>query len=421
MIQIVDKYIREHYADAYEKVRNEAREALKTLKARTGKGNNFLGWLDLPKQDVSHLIDLKIVADEIKASGDLLVCIGIGGSYLGSKAFIHALFGEKHNIRFIGHHLSPLGINDLIDELKERDFYINVISKSGTTTEPGISFRILRELAEKKYGENAAQRIIATTDAKQGALRELTRQKGYRSFIIPDDVGGRFSVLTPVGLLPILAAGADLDQIIRGANSGFKFALSDDEQNPALSYVTSRNVCYRDGKAIEIMASMEPRLHYLSEWWKQLFGESEGKEGKGIFPASVDFTTDLHSMGQWIQDGVRNIFETFLVVDHYQKDIDIPRDEDDLDKLNYIAGKKISEVNYKAYKGTKKAHQDGGVPTLVIHFDYLDEENLAKLCVIFEVAVAISGYMLGINPFDQPGVEMYKKNMFILLGKPGVE
>jgi len=420
MIQIVDKYIKEYYKDNYKQVRDEARLALKTLIARNGKGNDFLGWLDLPDQTPAHLEHLKEIAEEIHQSGDLLVCIGIGGSYLGSKAFIHALYGENYRVKFIGHHLSPLELHDLLNELEEKDFYINVISKSGTTTEPGITFRILREFAEKKYGEDANRRIIATTDAKEGALRELTRQKGYRSFIIPDDVGGRFSVLTPVGLLPILATGADMGQIIRGAGSGFKFALTDDEDNPALNYVTSRNLCYRNGKAIEIMASMEPRLHYLSEWWKQLFGESEGKEGKGIFPASVDFTTDLHSMGQWIQDGVRNIFETFLVIDHYQKDIIIPADDANLDKLNYLAGKKMSEVNQKAYKGTKHAHEDGGVPTMVIHFDYLDEEHLAKLCVILEVSVAISGYMLGVNPFDQPGVETYKKNMFALLGKPGV-
>ncbi|MEA3392672.1 MAG: glucose-6-phosphate isomerase [Candidatus Marinimicrobia bacterium] len=420
MIQIVDKYIKERYKDNYQQVRNEARLALKTLIARNGKGNDFLGWLDLPDQTPAHLDHLKEIAEEIHRSGDLLVCIGIGGSYLGSKAFIHALYGENHRIKFIGHHLSPLELHDLLDELEEKDFYINVISKSGTTTEPGVTFRILREFAEKKYGDDANRRIIATTDAKKGALRELTRQKGYRSFIIPDDVGGRFSVLTPVGLLPILATGADMDQIIRGTVSGFKFALTDNEDNPALNYVSSRNLCYRDGKAIEIMASMEPRLHYLSEWWKQLFGESEGKDGKGIFPASVDFTTDLHSMGQWIQDGVRNIFETFLVIDHYQKDVIIPADDVNLDKLNYLAGKKLSEVNHKAYKGTKHAHEDGGVPTMVIHFDYLDEEHLAKLCVILEVSVAISGYMLGVNPFDQPGVETYKKNMFALLGKPGV-
>ena len=420
MIQIIDKYIKERYKNDYNQVRNEAQQALKTLLARDGKGNDFLGWLDLPDQTPAHLDHLKEVAEEIYRSGDLLVCIGIGGSYLGSKAFIHALYGEKHRIKFIGHHLSPLELHDLLQELEEKDFYINVISKSGTTTEPGVTFRILREFAEKKYGDNVNRRIIATTDAQKGALRELSKQNGYRSFTIPDDVGGRFSVLTPVGLLPILAAGADMDQIIRGAVSGFKFSLTDDDQNPALSYVTSRHLCYRDGKAIEIMASMEPRLHYLSEWWKQLFGESEGKEGKGIFPASVDFTTDLHSMGQWIQDGVRNIFETFLVIDHYQKDVIIPADDANLDKLNYLAGKKMSEVNQKAYKGTKHAHEEGGVPTMVIHFDYLDEEHLAKLCVIFEVSVAISGYMLGVNPFDQPGVETYKKNMFALLGKPGV-
>jgi glucose-6-phosphate isomerase len=420
MIQIIDKYIRERYDKDYAKVRNEAKAALELLQSRKGKGNDFLGWLDLPDRDPGYLQELKAVADEIKASGDLLVCVGIGGSYLGSKAFIHALYGEKHAIRFVGHHLSPLGMKDLLDELSGKDFYINVISKSGTTTEPGVAFRIVRELAEKKYGPDAKNRIIATTDKKRGALRELAQQKGYRTFVIPDDVGGRFSVLSPVGLLPILAAGADLDQIIRGAVSGFKAAFTDDELNPVLNYATSRNLCYRDGKAIEILASMEPRLHFFSEWWKQLFGESEGKDGKGIFPASVDFTTDLHSMGQWIQDGVRNIFETFLVVDHYHVYIDIPNDASDLDNLNYLAGKKLSDVNYKAYKGTKYAHEAGGVPTMVIHLDYLDEEHLAKLCVIFEVAVAVSGYMLGVNPFDQPGVEAYKKKMFELLGKPGM-
>ena len=420
MIQIIDKYVRERYRDDYDKVREEAVSAMERLKSRKGKGNDFLGWLDLPKREAEHLDVLTSVADEIKTSGDLLVCVGIGGSYLGSKAFIHALYGEKHRIRFAGHHLSPLDLNDLLDELNEKDFYVNVISKSGTTTEPGIAFRIIRDLAEKKYGAKAKDRIIATTDKKKGALRELAQRKGYRTFVIPDDVGGRFSVLSPVGLLPILAAGADLDQIIRGAVSGFKAAFNGDELNPVLNYVTSRNLCYRDGKGIEIMASMEPRLQYLSEWWKQLFGESEGKEGKGIFPASVNFTTDLHSMGQWIQDGVRNIFETFIVVDHYHVDIDIPKDDSDLDKLNYLVGKKLSDVNYKAYKGTKYAHEEGGVPTMVIHLDYLDEEHLAKLCVSFEVAVAVSGYMLDVNPFDQPGVEAYKKKMFELLGKPGV-
>ncbi len=418
MIQIIDKYIRKRYADSYSELRKEAKIALEVLRSRTGTGNDFLGWMDLPNRDTQFLNKLRKTADEIKASGDILVCIGIGGSYLGSKAFTHALYGEKHNIRFAGHHLSPLDLRDLIKELEERDFYINVISKSGTTTEPGIAFRIIRDLAEKKYGKETSKRIIATTDAKKGALRELAEQKGYRTFVIPDNVGGRFSVLSPVGLLPIMAAGADLDQIIRGAVSGFKVAFKDNELNPVLNYVTSRNCCYRNGKSIEILASMEPRLHYLSEWWKQLFGESEGKDGKGIFPASVNFTTDLHSMGQWIQDGVRNIFETFMVVDHYHRDIEIPTSDLNLDKLNYMAGKTLSEVNQKAYKGTKYAHEEGGVPTMVIHLDYLDEEHLAKLCVIFEVAVAVSGYMLGVNPFDQPGVEAYKNKMFELLGKP---
>lgn len=421
MITIIDKYIRETYLDNYFKVREEAECALELLKSRKGKGNNFLGWLDLPLQEPDYLKLLKSVSKEIHDSGDLLICIGIGGSYLGAKAFIHALYGNNHNIRFIGHHLSPLELSDLLEELEEKDFYINVISKSGTTTEPGIAFRILRNLAEKKYGVKVSQRIIATTDKNKGALRELAQQKGYRTFIIPDDVGGRFSVLTPVGLLPILAAGADLDQIIRGSSKGFKSAFQVNEENPVLNYVTSRNLCYRNGKAIEILASMEPRLHFVSEWWKQLYGESEGKGGKGIFPASVDFTTDLHSMGQWIQDGVRNIFETFMVIDHYNKDVEIPADDTDLDNLNYLAGRTLSDVNQKAYKGTKYAHKEGGVPTMVIHLDYLDEEHLSALIILFEVSVAVSGYMLNVNPFDQPGVEAYKKKMFELLGKPGVK
>lgn len=419
MITIIDKNIREEYPDKYLELRKDAESALELLKSREGKGNDFLGWLDLPKQDLEHLQLLRSTAKEIHDSSDLMICIGIGGSYLGAKAFIHALYGDKHNIRFIGHHLSPLELSDLLEELQEKDFYINVISKSGTTTEPGIAFRILRDLAEKKYGDKASQRIITTTDENKGALRELAEQKGYRTFVIPDDVGGRFSVLTPVGLLPILAAGADLDQIIRGASEGFKTAFLVNDENPVLNYVTSRNLCYRDGKAIEILASMEPRLRYFSEWWKQLYGESEGKEGKAIFPASVNFTTDLHSMGQWIQDGVRNIFETFMFINHYDKDVEIPADKSDLDNLNYLVGKKLSYVNQKAYEGTKFAHEEGGVPTMSIHLDYLDEKHLAALCVIFEVGVAVSGYILDVNPFDQPGVEAYKNKMFDLLGKPG--
>ncbi len=420
MIQFIDELIRKRYAAQFPSIQKEAENTLDHLISRTGKGNEFLGWLDLPDQSPGSVISLEKTAKEIHDSGDLLVCIGIGGSYLGAKAIIHALFGDQHRIRFIGHHLSPLELTQLLKELESRDFYINVISKSGTTTEPGIAFRILRELAEKKYKESVTKRIIVTTDANKGVLRTLADKKGYRSFVIPDNVGGRFSLLTPVGLLPILTAGANIDQIIRGAVAGFKTALSKDKQNTALQYAVSRTVCYRNGKGIELLSSFEPRLHYFSEWWKQLFGESEGKDGKGIFPASIDLTTDLHSMGQWIQDGVRSVFETFLVVDHYQEDIEIPYDETNLDTLNYLSGRSLSYVNQKAFEGTRAAHEDGGVPTAVFHLDYLDEEHLSKLCVIFEVSVALSGYMLGVNPFDQPGVEAYKRNMFKLLRKPGI-
>ncbi|MDD4961023.1 MAG: glucose-6-phosphate isomerase [Candidatus Marinimicrobia bacterium] len=419
MIRFVDRNIQSCYPKHYPAVLEEASKALKLLLSRSGKGKEYLGWLDLPGKDGAEMECLQSTATEIRDSGDLLVCVGIGGSYLGARAFIQALRGEKHCVRFAGQHLSPLGLNDLLEELKEKDFYINVISKSGTTTEPGIAFRILRAEAEKRYGNAAAKRIIATTDTRKGALRRLADEKGYRSFAIPDDVGGRYSVLSPVGLLPLFSAGLDADQILRAALAGFKTALADDADNPALRYAAARNVCYREGKGIEILANFEPRFHYVSEWWKQLCGESEGKEGKGIFPASADFTTDLHSLGQWIQEGTRSIFETFLVVDHYQNDIVIPGDPQDGDGLNYIAGMRLGYVNEKAFKGTRAAHESGGVPTMTFHLDYPDEEHLSKLIVIFETAVAVSGYMLGINPFDQPGVEAYKRNMFRLLGKSG--
>jgi len=420
MIEYYNANIRDRYEEYYPALRSEAEEKLKLLASRKGKGRELLGWLDLPDTSPDTLNPLLDTAREIHDSGDLLVCVGIGGSYLGARAFIHALFGDHHRLRFAGHHLSPLDWGELLDELETRDFYINVISKSGTTTEPGIAFRILREFAEKKYGKEASERIIATTDAEKGALCDLAKARSYRRFVIPGDVGGRFSVLTPVGLLPIIAAGADADQIIRGTSAGFKAAMTLNEKNPALNYAASRNLCYRQGKAVEILSSFEPRLRYFSEWWKQLYGESEGKDGKGIFPATAELTTDLHSMGQWIQDGVRNIFETFVIVDHYQKDIGIPEDEANRDGLNYVAGRTLGYVNYKAYEATVRAHAEGGVPAAVFHLDYLDEEHLAKLTVIFEVAVAVSGYMLGVNPFDQPGVEAYKSNMFRLLGKHGV-
>ena len=298
---------------------------------------------------------------------------------------------------------------------------MNVISKSGTTTEPGIAFRIIRELAEKKYGKKLKNRIIVTTDAEKGALKKIADQKGYRKFVIPNNVGGRFSVLTPVGLLPIVAAGLSLQSILNGAKIGLKKSLVDNEENIAIKYACNRSVLYSNGKKIEILASMEPQIHYIAEWWKQLYGESEGKNGNGIFPASVDFTTDLHSLGQLIQDGERNIFETFLVIDNYSNDVEIPYDSEDLDGLNYLSGNKLSFVNRKAYDGTFQAHIDGDVPASTLHVERLNEENLMELLVIFEVGVALSAYNSGVNPFNQPGVETYKHNMFKLLGKQEIK
>jgi glucose-6-phosphate isomerase len=400
-----------------EDVEDRTHESLHLLLDRKGPGNNFLGWMDLPLQHEEDLKFLSDVAAEIRDSGDLLVCVGIGGSYLGAKAVISSLFPDNDKIRFAGHHLSPLELNRLLLELREKDFYVNVISKSGTTTEPGVAFRFLKQLAEAKYGKDASRRIIATTDASKGALRKLSEQEGYRTFTIPDNVGGRFSVLTPVGLLPILAAGGNLTAILKGAKAGHDQGSLDDRQNPAFRYARNRKILWKNGKAIEILASFEPQIHFVAEWWKQLFGESEGKDGKGLYPASADFTTDLHSLGQWIQDGTRNVFETFLLIDYYDTDLTIKKDMQDLDGLNYLTGKTLSDINRKAYEGTRQAHEDGGVPVSAFHLNRLDEENLFELIVIFEFAIAIYGYTLGVNPFDQPGVEAYKTNMFRLLEK----
>jgi len=398
-----------------EDVEDRTHESLHLLLDREGPGNEFLGWMDLPNQKPDDLKELVDTAEEIKNSGDLLVCVGIGGSYLGAKAVISSLFPHNDRIRYAGHHLSPLELSRLLQELRNKDFYINVISKSGTTTEPGIAFRFLKQLAEEKYGSEVSKRIIATTDASKGALRKLGEQEGYRTFDIPDNVGGRFSVLTPVGLLPILAAGGDLKAILKGAQAGYREATRDDRKNMAFRYARNRKILWKNGKAIEILASFEPQIHYVAEWWKQLFGESEGKDGKGIYPASADFSTDLHSLGQWIQDGTRNIFETFLIIDHYSEDLTVLKDPRDLDGLNYLTGKTLSDINRKAYEGTRQAHEDGGVPISAFYLDHLNEENLFELLVIFEFAIAIYGYTLGVNPFDQPGVEAYKKNMFKLL------
>ncbi len=405
--------------DEVEKTKTEAQNAQELLKSRKGAGNDFLGWLDLPFQKKEDLQAIQAVADEIRQGDNLLLCIGIGGSYLGARAVIEALHGNQHAIRFAGHHLSPLGLQELLDELENRDFYVNVISKSGTTTEPGIAFRILKEYTEKRYGDDARKRIIATTDANRGALLSLAKKEGYRRFVIPDDVGGRFSVLTAVGLLPILSAGIALDEILAGAKAGMIQSLEANDDNLALKYAANRIALYRSGKKIEILANFEPRLHSLTEWWKQLYGESEGKNGQGLFPAGVDLTTDLHSMGQWIQDGERSIFETFLTIGDYGRDFLLKAEDDDADQLNYLAGKCLSLVNQKAYEGTREAHLEGGVPSSSFLLEKLDATHLFELMMIYEVGIALSGYMAGINPFDQPGVEAYKKNMFRLLGKPG--
>jgi len=425
------RYDDEHLLAAIEtplknRLAEEALTAYRTLVDGSGPGADFLGWLNLPLKEKSELSGIEKIAAEIRSSGDLLVCIGIGGSYLGTKAVIEALFPADSRIRFAGQHLSPLELGQLMAELKEKDFYINVISKSGTTTEPGVVFRMLRSLAEEKYGPSASDRIIATTDAARGALRTLSERQGYRTFVIPDDVGGRFSVLSPVGLLPVLTAGADLSAILRGARRALSSSSAADNAPksleslpPALRYAAHRQHLLRQGKGIEILANFEPRLHFISEWWKQLFGESEGKDQKGIFPASVDFTTDLHSMGQWIQDGTRSIFETFLIIENYPDDVTVPDDPENLDTLNFLSGLKLSEVNRKAYEGTMQAHLAGSVPVSSLFLDELDEEHIFELFVHFEIAVSVSAYMQKVNPFDQPGVEAYKINMFRLLGKPG--
>ena len=409
--------------------------AHKLLHEKTGPGNDFLGWVNLPTDyDKEEFARIKAAAEKIKSNSDVLVVIGIGGSYLGARAAIEMLTGSFYNtfskeqrktpqIFFAGNSISSSYMRDLLDVLEGKDFSVNVISKSGTTTEPAIAFRIFKDLLEKKYGKDGAkERIFATTDKARGALKTLADAEGYETFVISDDVGGRFSVLTAVGLLPIAVAGIDIDQMMKGAKDG-----QEEYSNPNLSenicyqYAAVRNALYRKGKSVEMMINFEPALHYFAEWWKQLYGESEGKDGKGIFAAAADFSTDLHSMGQYIQDGQRILFETALLVDEPARDFEITATEDNLDGLNFLAGKTIDYVNNMAALGTNLAHIDGGVPNLVIRLSKLDAYNFGKLVYFFEKACGISGYMLGVNPFDQPGVEAYKKNMFALLGKPGYE
>ena len=426
------KFIGDHEVES---IKPAVLDAAKRLKEKTGDGKDFLGWIDLPvNYDKEEFARIKKAAEKIRNDSDILFVIGIGGSYLGARAAIdfvkHSFYNdlpkEKRKapqIYYVGNSMSGAYIEELIDLIGDKDFSVNVISKSGTTTEAAVAFRVFRELTEKKYGkEGAAKRIYSTTDKARGALKTLSDEEGYDCFVIPDDVGGRFSVLTAVGLLPIAASGADIDKLMEGAAHLREICLNNDfSENPALRYAAIRNILYRKGKSVEILANYEPSLHFISEWWKQLYGESEGKDQKGIFPASVDLTTDLHSMGQFIQDGSRLMYETVLVVEKPRRDFTLKSAENDIDGLNYLSGKTMDYVNKCAMKGTIAAHVDGNVPTLLIEIPEQTEYHLGELFYFFEFAVGVSGYMLGINPFDQPGVEFYKANMFRLLGKPGAK
>lgn len=400
--------------------------------AKTGMGNDFLGWVDLPTQyDKEEFARIKAAAKKIQGNSDVFVVIGIGGSYLGARAAIEFLKSEKYNdlrkdtpaIYFAGNSISSTALAELVAICEGKDVSINMISKSGTTTEPAIAFRVFRELLEKKYGkEGARERIFCTTDKARGTLKHLADEEGYETFVVPDDVGGRYSVLTAVGLLPIAVAGADIDALMAGAAKAMeKYNDPSLDNNDCYKYAAIRNILYNKGKCTEVMVSYEPCYAMMNEWWKQLYGESEGKDNKGLFPASVVFSTDLHSLGQYIQDGRRTLFETVVLIDEPKHQITLGKDPTDVDGLNYLEGRTMAFINEKAFEGTVLAHNDGGVPNVVIHASDFSEDTLGQLIYFFEKACAISGYLLGVNPFDQPGVESYKKNMFALLGKPGYE
>ncbi|EIQ0607946.1 glucose-6-phosphate isomerase [Staphylococcus pseudintermedius] len=402
----------------------------RTIHEGTGAGSDFLGWVDLPvNYDKEEFSRIKEAAKQVQSHSDVLVVIGIGGSYLGARSAIEMLTpafkkdSEYPEIIFAGNHLSSSYLQSLIDYLADKDYSVNVISKSGTTTEPAVAFRIFKKLLEEKYGkEEAVKRIFATTDQAKGALKQLATNEGYETFVVPDDVGGRFSVLTAVGLLSIAVAGIDIDAMMGGAAKAREELSSDDlSSNIAYQYASIRNILYNKGYTTEMLINYEPSLQYFNEWWKQLFGESEGKDLKGIYPSSANFTTDLHSLGQYVQEGRRFLIETVLKVENPEHDITIEEDADDLDGLNYLAGKTVDEVNTKAFEGTLLAHTDGGVPNMVVKLPRLDAETYGYVVYFFELAVAMSGYQLGVNPFNQPGVEAYKQNMFALLGKPGFE
>ncbi len=400
-----------------------------------GRGEEFLGWVDLPESyDKEEYARIKVAAEKIKGNSQALIVIGIGGSYLGARMAIEMLNHNFYNVDdkarngapkifFAGNNISATYLSDLIEAVEDIDFSVNIISKSGTTTEPAIAFRIFRKMLIEKYGKDGArERIFATTDKAKGALKNLADEEGYETFVVPDNIGGRYSVLTAVGLLPIAASGIDIDALMLGAKDAMvEYANPDVLTNDCYRYVAARNALYRKGKTVEMMINYEPQVHYFAEWWKQLFGESEGKENKGIFPAAADFSSDLHSMGQYIQEGLRIMFETVLFFDNARKEIKIEEDNDNVDGLNFLAGKDVSFVNEQAFNGTLLAHTDGNVPNLVLRVKKMDAYCLGNLIYFFEKACGVSGYLLGVNPFDQPGVEAYKKNMFALLGKPGYE
>lgn len=430
-----DKALRFFSKEELENLNPFVQEAHNMLHEKTGAGSDYLGWVDLPENyDKEEYSRIQQAAEKMRKDSDVLLVIGIGGSYLGARAAIemlnHSFFNllsksdrNAPQIIFVGHHLSSTYMSELFDLIKDKDVSINVISKSGTTTEPAIAFRIFKKFLEEKYGvDEAKSRIYATTDKEKGALKSSADEAGYKTFVIPDDVGGRYSVLTAVGLLPIAVSGVSIDAIMQGAQDAMK-ELSEPslDKNPAYQYAAVRNLLYQKGKLIELLVNYEPGLHYFAEWWKQLFGESEGKDHKGLYPASANFSTDLHSLGQYIQEGRRHLFETVLHVQTSRKELILEEDEKNSDGLNYLAGKTIHDVNEKAFQGTLLAHTDGEVPNLVIDLPKLDPYTFGYLVYFFEKACGISGYLLGVNPFNQPGVEAYKKNMFALLGKPGFE
>ena len=432
-LKLNTNYLKDFISDAdYKAIDGEIRASHKTLTEKTGAGNDFLGWVDLPENyDKEEFARIKLAAQKIRSDSEVLVVIGIGGSYLGARAAIEFCKSQNYNlvckdtpqIFFSGNSISSAALNEILSICKDKDFSVNVISKSGTTTEPAISFRIFRELLEKKYGKaEAAKRIYVTTDKAKGTLKALSDEEGYETFVVPDDVGGRYSVLTAVGLLPIAAAGIDIDAMMQGANDARKaYTDPDMEKNDCYKYAAIRNILYRKGKAVEMMVAYEPDYTMMNEWFKQLFGESEGKDGKGLYPSSAVFSTDLHSMGQFIQQGSRVMFETAVVFDEPKTEVVIEKDEANADGLNFLAGKTMSYVNRKAFEGTVLAHVDGGVPNVVLELSKMDEYHFGYLVYFLEKACAISGYTLGVNPFNQPGVESYKSNMFALLGKPGYE